>query len=209
MPSQAPWRARRGGRCGARAALVLEALPPGSRGSRGGRGAPSSRSRRPRSGLPGGSTAGRPFHGTRGGLLSARGAPAPSSSSHPRGAHRPQRGAPAPSRQFHGFGARSGGPLCKRCRRPEAYLDTPFHGRCRVYKGEPRPPHGHGEQFCKRSRVLKGIPSPRKCYNACEVWYGCISGVSLRKQPLARGAQARALEATRFRCGNAAGAPNS
>ena len=208
MPSQAPWRARCGGRCGARAALVLEALPPGSRGSRGGRGAPpaarearggrgtpTSRSRRPRSDLLGGPTAGRPLHGTRGGLSSAK-------------------GTPVSSRQFHGFGARSGGPLCKRCRRPEAHLDgsfhgrcrrsephldTPFHGRCRVYKGEPRPPHGHGEQFCKRSRVLKGMPSLCKRYNACKVWYGCISGVSLRKQPLARGAQEVTIEDKRAR----------
>ena len=40
----------------------------------------------------------------------------------------------------------------------------------------PRTRGGHGGLFCRRSGVLKGIPSLRKRYNACEVWHRRESG---------------------------------
>ena len=44
------------------------------------------------------------------------------------------------------------------------------------FQREASPPGRALELFCKRSGVLKGIPSLCKCYNACKVLYPCESG---------------------------------
>ena len=51
-----------------------------------------------------------------------------------------------------------------------------FCGRFRGFKGKSLTWGGHSGLFCKRSGVLKGIPSLCKCYNACKVLYRCESG---------------------------------
>ena len=40
------------------------------------------------------------------------------------------------------------------------------------------------DAVCKRCRILKGIPSLCKRYNACKVWYRCTSGgISVKAAP--------------------------